>query len=90
MGMSHRGRLNVLANIIGKSYQDIFREFEDLDADLYTNRGDVKYHLGYHNYFTTASGREVHVSLGFNPSQDRKSTRLNSSHIPLSRMPSSA
>ena len=68
MGMSHRGRLNVLANIIGKSYQDIFREFEDLDADLYTNRGDVKYHLGYHNYFTTASGREVHVSLGFNPS----------------------
>ena len=68
MGMSHRGRLNVLANIIGKSYQDIFREFEDVDAELYTNRGDVKYHLGYHNYFTTASGHEVHVSLGFNPS----------------------
>jgi 2-oxoglutarate dehydrogenase E1 component len=68
MGMSHRGRLNVLANIIGKSLQDIFREFEDVDAELYDNRGDVKYHLGHHNYFTTASGREVHVSLGFNPS----------------------
>ena len=52
MGMSHRGRLNVLANILGKKYQDIFREFEDVDAELFTNRGDVKYHLGYHNYFT--------------------------------------
>ena len=68
MGMSHRGRLNVLANIIGKSYQDIFHEFEDVDATFYVNRGDVKYHLGYHNYFTTASGRQLHVSLGFNPS----------------------
>ena len=68
MSMSHRGRLNVLANILGKSFQAIFREFEDVDAELFKNRGDVKYHLGYHNYFTTASGREVHVSLGFNPS----------------------
>ena len=66
MGMSHRGRLNVLANIIGKSYQDIFREFEDVDVDR--GRADVKYHLGYHNYFVTASGREVHLSLSFNPS----------------------
>ena len=68
MGMSHRGRLNVLANILGKSFQAIFREFEDVDAELFKNRGDVKYHLGHHNYFTTASGREVHISLGFNPS----------------------
>ena len=68
MGMSHRGRLNVLANIIGKHYQDIFREFEDVDTMLNVNRGDVKYHLGYHDYFTTASGRQLHVSLGFNPS----------------------
>lgn len=68
MSMSHRGRLNVLANILGKSFQAIFREFEDVDAELFKNRGDVKYHLGYHNYFTTASGREVHISLGFNPS----------------------
>ncbi len=68
MGMSHRGRLNVLANIVGKKYQDIFREFEDVDAEEFTSRGDVKYHLGYHDYYTTASGQEVHVSLGFNPS----------------------
>mgnify|MGYP005847425017 CR=1 FL=1 len=68
LSMSHRGRLNVLANILGKSLRDIFREFEDVDAELFRNRGDVKYHLGHHNYFTTASGREVHLSLGFNPS----------------------
>ena len=68
MSMSHRGRLNVLANIIGKNYHDIFREFEDLDAELFTSGGDVKYHLGYHNNFRTASGHEVHISLGFNPS----------------------
>jgi 2-oxoglutarate dehydrogenase E1 component len=68
MGMSHRGRLNVLANIVGKSFHDIFREFEDVDAQLYDNRGDVKYHLGYHNYIRTSSGKEVHISLGFNPS----------------------
>jgi len=68
MSMSHRGRLNVLANILGKSFQAIFREFEDVDAELFKNRGDVKYHLGFHNYFTTAGEREVHISLGFNPS----------------------
>ncbi len=68
MGMSHRGRLNVLANTLGKDFQDIFREFEDVDPDLFTSRGDVKYHLGYHGYTTTATGLEVHVSLGFNPS----------------------
>lgn len=68
MSMSHRGRLNVLANIIGKNYHDIFREFEDLDAELYASAGDVKYHLGHHNNFRTASGHEVHISLGFNPS----------------------
>ena len=68
MSMSHRGRLNVLANTIGKNYHDIFREFEDLDADLFASGGDVKYHLGHHNNFRTASGHEVHISLGFNPS----------------------
>ena len=68
MSMSHRGRLNVLANTIGKNSHDIFREFEDLDADLFASGGDVKYHLGHHNNFRTASGHEVHISLGFNPS----------------------
>ena len=47
LGMAHRGRLNVLANIMGKSPQEIFREFADIDPKLHLGRGDVKYHLGY-------------------------------------------
>jgi 2-oxoglutarate dehydrogenase E1 component len=68
MGMAHRGRLNVLANIIGKSPREIFREFEDKDPDLHLYGGDVKYHLGYVNDFETSAGRKVHLSLCFNPS----------------------
>ena len=69
LGMAHRGRLNVLANIMGKSPRQIFREFADLDPDLYAGgRGDVKYHLGYSSDWDTQSGRKVHLSLCFNPS----------------------
>ncbi len=68
VGMAHRGRLNVLANIIGKSPREIFREFEDKDPDLYLGGGDVKYHLGYSRDYTTGAGRVVHLSLCFNPS----------------------
>ena len=68
IAMAHRGRLNVLANIIGKSPQEIFWEFEDAAPELYTGRGDVKYHLGYSNDWMTDSGRKVHLSLCFNPS----------------------
>ena len=68
LAMAHRGRLNVLANIIGKSPREIFREFEDADPELHLGRGDVKYHLGYSNDWRTASGRKVHLSLCFNPS----------------------
>jgi 2-oxoglutarate dehydrogenase E1 component len=68
MGMAHRGRLNVLANIIGKSPREIFREFEDKDPDLHIGGGDVKYHLGYVNDWQTSSGRKVHLALCFNPS----------------------
>jgi 2-oxoglutarate dehydrogenase E1 component len=68
LGMAHRGRLNVLANIIGKGPQEIFREFEDVDPERYRGRGDVKYHLGYHNDWTTAAGQRIHLSLCFNPS----------------------
>jgi len=68
LGMAHRGRLNVLANIIGKSPREIFREFADADPHLYTGRGDVKYHLGYSADWPTASGRKIHLSLCFNPS----------------------
>ncbi|MDB6015848.1 MAG: 2-oxoglutarate dehydrogenase, subunit [Pedosphaera sp.] len=68
LGMAHRGRLNVLANVIGKSPREIFREFADADPQLYTGRGDVKYHLGYSNDWQTAAGQKVHLSLCFNPS----------------------
>ena len=60
LGMAHRGRLNVLANIMGKSPREIFREFEDLDPQLHRGRGDVKYHLGYSSDFRTLSGKKVH------------------------------
>jgi 2-oxoglutarate dehydrogenase E1 component len=68
IGMAHRGRLNVLANILGKSPWQIFREFQDLEVQENLGRGDVKYHLGYHGDWRTASGRDLHVALCFNPS----------------------
>jgi len=68
IGMAHRGRLNVLANIMGKSPQQIFREFADVDVDRNSGRGDVKYHLGHSSEWKTARGAHVHLSLAFNPS----------------------
>jgi 2-oxoglutarate dehydrogenase E1 component len=68
LGMAHRGRLNVLANILGKNPRQIFREFEDTDPALTRGHGDVKYHLGYSNDWTTAAGQHIHLSLCFNPS----------------------
>lgn len=68
MAMAHRGRLNVLANIMGKSPRKIFQEFEDSNPELHINQGDVKYHLGHSNDWPTQSGRLVHLSLCFNPS----------------------
>jgi 2-oxoglutarate dehydrogenase E1 component len=68
IGMAHRGRLNVLANIIGKSPQRIFREFDDVDAHRYLGGGDVKYHMGYSGDWRTRHGQNIHLSLCFNPS----------------------
>ncbi len=68
IGMAHRGRLNVLANIIGKSPHRIFREFEDIDPQRYIGGGDVKYHLGESGDWRTRHGRNIHLSLCFNPS----------------------
>ncbi|MFQ5805402.1 MAG: 2-oxoglutarate dehydrogenase E1 component [Phycisphaerae bacterium] len=68
IGMPHRGRLNVLANIVGKSPRQIFREFADVDAEQNLGRGDVRYHKGYHGDWVTAGGQSVHVVLCFNPS----------------------
>ena len=68
LAMAHRGRLNVLANIVGKRPREIFHEFEDAVDPLPEGRGDVKYHLGHSRDWITASGRNVHLSLCFNPS----------------------
>ncbi|MCW2600565.1 MAG: 2-oxoglutarate dehydrogenase, subunit [Frankiales bacterium] len=69
IGMAHRGRLNVLANIVGKSYGQIFREFEgNLDPRTVQGSGDVKYHLGAEGTFTSADGASTRVSLTSNPS----------------------
>lgn len=69
LGMAHRGRLNVLTNIIGKSYESIFSEFEDIiDPNSYQGSGDVKYHLGASGMYKTYSGNEVGVSIASNPS----------------------
>ncbi len=69
IGMPHRGRLNVLANIVGKSYAQIFREFEgSVDPRLAQGTGDVKYHLGAEGEFTAASGKTIRTSVAANPS----------------------
>jgi len=68
IAMAHRGRLNVLANILGKSPQRIFREFEDVDPKMHEGRGDVKYHLGFSGDWRTRGGKNIHLSLCFNPS----------------------
>jgi len=68
IGMAHRGRLNVLANLLGKSPRRIFQEFEDPDPDAFLGRGDVKYHLGHSTNWKTTTGFDVHLSLCFNPS----------------------
>ena len=69
LGMAHRGRLNVLANILRKPYQEIFGEFEDNYLPESTDGdGDVKYHLGFSGDRVTSNGAVVHLSLTPNPS----------------------
>jgi 2-oxoglutarate dehydrogenase E1 component len=69
IGMSHRGRLNVLANIAGKSYSQIFREFEGTqDPTSVQGSGDVKYHLGTEGTFVSEDGAKTKVYLAANPS----------------------
>jgi 2-oxoglutarate decarboxylase len=69
MGMAHRGRLNVLANIVGKKYSQIFREFEgNIDPRTVQGSGDVKYHLGAEGEFIAGSGDRIKVSVAANPS----------------------
>ena len=69
VGMAHRGRLNVLANTLGKTYEMIFNEFEGNAApDLTMGDGDVKYHMGYSSNHITPDGKTVHLKLCPNPS----------------------
>jgi 2-oxoglutarate dehydrogenase E1 component len=69
IGMAHRGRLNVLANTLGKTYEQIFTEFEGtMPEDSTMGSGDVKYHLGFRANIATPSGAEINVQLCPNPS----------------------
>ncbi len=68
IAMAHRGRLNVLANILNKRAKSIFWSFDDPRPEMYRGGGDVKYHMGYSSDWTTAAGQKLHISLCFNPS----------------------
>jgi len=69
IGMAHRGRLNVLVNVMGKTYEHIFNEFEgNAVPDLTMGDGDVKYHMGYSSEITTPNGKQVYLKLAPNPS----------------------
>jgi 2-oxoglutarate dehydrogenase E1 component len=69
IGMAHRGRLNVLANILGKTYEYIFSEFEgNQPSDITMGDGDVKYHLGFSSAMETEQGNSVYLKLTANPS----------------------
>jgi 2-oxoglutarate dehydrogenase E1 component len=69
IGMAHRGRLNILANIMGKTYEQIFSEFEGTaKLDQTMGSGDVKYHMGYGSELTTTGNKTIHLKLMPNPS----------------------
>lgn len=68
LGMAHRGRLNVLANIMGKRAENIFWSFDDPRPEDSRGGGDVLYHMGHSSDWVTSGGRKLHISLCFNPS----------------------
>ena len=69
IGMAHRGRLNVLVNIMGKTYEQVFSEFEgSVLPDMTMGDGDVKYHMGYSSQIVTETGKKVDLKLAPNPS----------------------
>jgi 2-oxoglutarate dehydrogenase E1 component len=99
LGMAHRGRLNVLANVMDKPVREIFAQFKDDQPLAHLGSGDVKYHLGASTDRTTKKGAKLHLTLAFNPShlefvnpvvegrvrakQDRKSDRERNRVMPL-------
>lgn len=68
LGMAHRGRLNVLANILHKTYDEIFKEFEPVVSENNIFAGDVKYHIGFSSQIKTRNGKNITVTLSHNPS----------------------
>jgi 2-oxoglutarate dehydrogenase E1 component len=68
VGMAHRGRLNVLVNLMGKNVREVFAAFDDKNPERFLGAGDVKYHLGYSSEVLTHGNRPVHLSMAFNPS----------------------
>ena len=68
IGMAHRGRLNVMVNMLEMNVRQIFAGFEDDNPEAFLGRGDVKYHLGYSIDRDTSSGKPIHMTLAFNPS----------------------
>ena len=68
IGMAHRGRLNVLTNILNQPYEEMFSKFMELDYEYPDLLGDVKYHLGYSNNIKTSDNKEVHLTVVANPS----------------------
>ena len=69
IGMPHRGRLNILANVMGKDYDAIFKEFEGhVNPDSVQGSGDVKYHLGAHGTYASSNGNSIDIELAANPS----------------------
>ncbi|MCO5231249.1 MAG: 2-oxoglutarate dehydrogenase E1 component [Chitinophagales bacterium] len=69
IGMAHRGRINILVNIVGKTYEEVFTEFEGVSPEnLLSGTGDVKYHKGYASQYTTMDNKTVYINLLPNPS----------------------
>src|SRR5215471_14657503 len=68
LGMSHRGRLNVMLNVVGRDAAEIFAGFEDVDPRSVLGAGDVKYHMGATGEFATRSGHKINIHLVSNPS----------------------
>jgi 2-oxoglutarate dehydrogenase E1 component len=68
MGMSHRGRLNVVIHVANRAAEEVFAEFEDVDPRSVLGSGDVKYHMGATGEYITTSGKKIHIHLASNPS----------------------
>src|SRR5271154_627835 len=68
MGMSHRGRLNVIIHVANRPAEEVFAEFEDVDPRSVLGSGDVKYHMGATGEYVTKSGKKIHIHLASNPS----------------------